>query len=109
MHAKFPVYHEKFPANSHISGKFRLHHSGDEASWWKKAGIANRRNARNSTGPITEEGKQRSRCNAVRHGLTAETVIGALEDAQDYHGVRSRPSLPTMMLSPPSSVNWCCG
>ena len=23
-------------------------------------------------------------CNAVRHGLTAETVIGALEDAEDY-------------------------
>ncbi len=45
---------------------------------------ANRRNARKSTGPITEEGKQRSRRNAVRHGLTAETVIGALEDAEDY-------------------------
>src|SRR5438045_4578989 len=45
---------------------------------------ANRRNARNSTGPRTAEGKQRSRCNAVRHGLTAETVIGALEDAEDY-------------------------
>jgi hypothetical protein len=45
---------------------------------------ANRRNAHKSTGPITEEGKQRSRCNAVRHGLTAETVIGALEDAEDY-------------------------
>src|SRR5271169_5269589 len=45
---------------------------------------ANRRNAGKSTGPITEEGKQRSRCNAVRHGLTAETVIGALEDAEDY-------------------------
>jgi hypothetical protein len=45
---------------------------------------ANRRNARKSTGPITEEGKQRSRCNAVRHGLMAETVIGALEDAEDY-------------------------
>jgi anti-sigma-K factor RskA len=45
---------------------------------------ANRRNARKSTGPITEEGKQRSRCNAIRHGLTAETVIGALEDAEDY-------------------------
>src|ERR1700722_9567592 len=45
---------------------------------------ANRRNARKSTGPTTGEGKQRSRCNAVRHGLTAETVIGALEDAQDY-------------------------
>ena len=44
----------------------------------------NRRNARKSTGPITEEGKRRSRCNAIRHGLTAETVIGALEDAEDY-------------------------
>ena len=45
---------------------------------------ANRRNARKSTGPTTEEGKKRSRRNAVRHGLTAETVIGALEDAEDY-------------------------
>jgi hypothetical protein len=41
-------------------------------------------NARNSTGPTSEKGKQRSRCNAVRHGLTADTVIGALEDAEDY-------------------------
>jgi hypothetical protein len=45
---------------------------------------ANRRNARKSTGPTTEKGKHRSRCNAVRHGLIAETVIGALEDAEDY-------------------------
>jgi hypothetical protein len=45
---------------------------------------ANRRNARLSTGPVSEEGKRRSRQNAVRHGLTAETVIGALEDADDY-------------------------
>src|SRR5437899_1867363 len=45
---------------------------------------ANRRNARRSTGPITQEGKLRSRRNAVRHGLTAETVIGALEDSEDY-------------------------
>jgi hypothetical protein len=45
---------------------------------------ANRRNARLSTGPVTEEGKRTSRQNAVRHGLTAETVIGALEDAEDY-------------------------
>jgi hypothetical protein len=45
---------------------------------------ANRRNALKSTGPKTEAGKQVSRCNAVRHGLTAETVISALEDAEDY-------------------------
>jgi hypothetical protein len=45
---------------------------------------ANRRNAQRSTGPIAQEGKLQSRCNAVRHGLTAETVIGALEDAEDY-------------------------
>src|SRR6058998_4077012 len=45
---------------------------------------ANRCNARRSTGPITQEGKLRSRRNAVRHGLTAETVIGALEDSEDY-------------------------
>jgi hypothetical protein len=44
---------------------------------------ANRRNARLSTGPVTEEGKRKSWQNALRHGLTAETVIDALEDAED--------------------------
>jgi hypothetical protein len=45
---------------------------------------ANRRNALSSTGPKTQEGKRRSRHNAVRHGLTAETVVVALEDIRDY-------------------------
>src|SRR5215212_11255787 len=45
---------------------------------------ANRRNSRRSTGPTSEGGKLRSRRNAIRHGLTAETVIGALENAQEY-------------------------
>ena len=45
---------------------------------------ANRLNALKSTGPRTEEGKRRSRCNAIRHGLTAETVIAGLEDPEDY-------------------------
>jgi len=45
---------------------------------------ANRRNAQLSSGPVSEEGKKTSRQNAVRHGLTAETVIDVLEDAEDY-------------------------
>ena len=44
----------------------------------------NRHNALKSTGPTTPEGKERSRCNAVRHGLTAETVIAVLESSEDY-------------------------
>ena len=46
--------------------------------------IANQQNAQHSTGPRTESGKRRSRRNAIRHGLTAETVIDSLEDAADY-------------------------
>src|ERR1700746_3643539 len=47
---------------------------------------ATRLNALKSTGPRTEEGKRVSRCNALRHGLTAETVIDGLEDSEDYRG-----------------------
>jgi hypothetical protein len=47
---------------------------------------ANRRNALRSTGPTTEDGKRRSRQNAVRHGLCAETVVEILEDVDDYRG-----------------------
>jgi len=46
--------------------------------------LANQQNAQHSTGPRTEAGKRRSRRNAVRHGLTAETVIDTLENAADY-------------------------
>jgi hypothetical protein len=45
---------------------------------------ANRHNAVKSTGPRTEAGKEQSRRNAYRHGLTAETVIARLEDLEDY-------------------------
>ena len=36
---------------------------------------ANRRNAQMSTGPKTEEGKQRSRANALKHGLCASVCV----------------------------------
>jgi hypothetical protein len=45
---------------------------------------ANRRNALRSTGPKSHNGKRQSRRNALRHGLTAETVIEGLEDTEDY-------------------------
>jgi len=45
---------------------------------------ANRRNAKKSTGPKTEQGKARSRQNAFRHGLTAETIIEVVEDPASY-------------------------
>jgi hypothetical protein len=48
---------------------------------------ANRENAKKSTGPQTLNGKRKSRRNAVRHGLTAETVIDVIEEAADYEAL----------------------
>ena len=45
---------------------------------------ANRLNAQKSTGPRTDAGKRRSRRNAVKHGLTAESVVAILEDEAAY-------------------------
>ena len=50
---------------------------------------ANRRNASQSTGPRTDEGKERSRANAVTHGLTSKFIIPQeMEAAQNqrYEG-----------------------
>jgi hypothetical protein len=43
---------------------------------------ANRENARKSTGPTTEEGKIRSRRNAVKHGLAGKGVVLPDDSAQ---------------------------
>jgi len=36
---------------------------------------ANRRNAKLSTGPKTAEGKEKSRANALKHGLCSSVIV----------------------------------
>ena len=45
--------------------------------------IANRRNAKCSTGPTTDEGRQRSRLNALKHGLAAQEITIMGEDPEE--------------------------
>jgi len=47
---------------------------------------ANRRNAQKSTGPRTKEGKDRSRFNGVKHGMTAKFDVLPGEDADALTG-----------------------
>jgi hypothetical protein len=55
------------------------------------------------TGPVTEENEKVTP--NVRHGLTAETVIDALEDAEDYAAFEMAVRL-TMMRNQPLKGNW---
>ena len=52
---------------------------------------ANRRNALHSTGPRTEAGRNRSRMNALRHGLTGQVTTMTDEDRL-AHDEFSKPS-----------------
>jgi hypothetical protein len=45
---------------------------------------ANRRNSQKSTGPRTDEGKDKVKFNALKHGLTAATIVLPHEDAAAY-------------------------
>ncbi len=49
---------------------------------------ANRRNAKNSSGPKTATGKASSKMNALKHGLTAETVVIRGEDPEEFEAMR---------------------
>jgi hypothetical protein len=46
--------------------------------------VINRANAKQSTGPKTQAGKQRSSLNALRHGLTGQIVVMPTKDLQAY-------------------------
>ena len=50
-----------------------------------KRRAANQANAQKSTGPKSEEGKNKSKMNAVSHGLTAQTTIMTDEDRIRYN------------------------
>lgn len=56
---------------------------------------ANRQNAQKSTGPKTEEGREVASRNALRHGLTAETLVVLDEEAADFaaHFAATRAAL----------------
>src|SRR5271166_3098518 len=47
---------------------------------------ANRRNAMRNCGPTSEAGKQRSKLNAVKHGMRAATLVLLDGDAQALEG-----------------------
>jgi len=62
---------------------------------------ANRRNAQHSTGPRTETGKNKVKFNALKHGMTAETVVLPNEDAAAYN---ERLETWTRELNPPGKM-----
>ena len=49
-----------------------------------KRAEANRANAQKSTGPRTEAGKERSRLNALKHGLTSQLTVLPTESTEAY-------------------------
>ena len=49
---------------------------------------ANRANAQLSTGPKTAAGKRKSRMNAVKHGLSAQTIVVGDEDPAEFEVLR---------------------
>jgi len=75
---------------------------------------ANRLNSKKSTGPRTDQGKRSSRRNAIRHGLTAETIIDVVEDPADYeafeeaikHGYAPRTGVECELLARLASLLW---
>ena len=47
---------------------------------------ANRRNSQKSSGPKSDAGKARSRYNALKHGMTAKTVLLPGDDPEEFAG-----------------------
>lgn len=77
--------------------------------------LANQQNARSSTGPRTEAGKQRSSLNALRHGITSQLIVLPADDLETYNSfVQSwhadldpRGVLETQLVQTLADTQWC--
>src|SRR4051812_18060565 len=75
---------------------------------------ANRRNAARSTGPRSANGKARVRLNALKHGLTAKTVVLPGEDAEALQArvedwkdsIKPRTPLEDYLIERAAHVSW---
>ncbi len=56
---------------------------------------ANRLNAQKSTGPKTVGGKTRARFNALKHGMTARTIMPVLPQEDTPRNWKTGPSRPS--------------
>jgi flagellar biosynthesis GTPase FlhF len=74
----------------------------------------NRANAKHSTGPRTEAGKQRSSLNALRHGLTGHVIVLPSEDHAAYethtrrliHDLQPKGALEEQLVQSLSDTSW---
>jgi hypothetical protein len=74
----------------------------------------NRRNAQNSTGPRTVEGKNRSRLTALKHGMTATLPVLPSEDAEAFRGrvdawtddLRPRSEIESYLVERAARASW---
>jgi len=75
---------------------------------------ANRKNAKKSTGPRTEEGKAKAAQNARKHGLTSRRMVLADEDAAEFEQLRRNlhaelapeTQLETLIVNRIAAVQW---
>ena len=61
---------------------------------------ANRQNARKSTGPQSPEGRAAVRGNALRHGLTAKSIVLSTEKETDFNEIRQAFEAQYQTLGP---------
>ena len=52
--------------------------------------LANKLNAKKSTGAKTPEGKQESSLNAIKHGLTCEKYVAIGENKTEFETLKQR-------------------